>query len=82
MGEKPLTARELREALALVAAELRDMGTPPAALDDRAVLYAHRWGRLVAHLEGLGDPARAPYALRALRKHVGQEEVVPNDSPS
>ena len=70
---KPLSAAELREALRLVAAELDALGVHPG---DPA-----RWGQLKAHLDGLGDPERAPWALVVLRRRAaaeqaGQDEMV------
>ncbi len=64
---KPLSPAELREALRLVAGELDALG---AHSGDPL-----RWGQLQAHLEGLADPGRAPYALAVLRRRGARSQA-------
>jgi hypothetical protein len=69
LTDEPLTAAELREALALVLAELEDLD-PSDALET-----VQQLGRLkvyVATVAGTVTPPMAPvYGLRALRRRAG-----------
>jgi hypothetical protein len=72
-AERPLTARELREALRLVLTELEDMGMPPAADDDKILAWCYRLGGLKASVEGLLEGGRhSRSALTVLRRHVAE----------
>jgi hypothetical protein len=57
----------LAEALRLVAGELDALSVHPR--------HPYRWGRLKAHLDGLGDPAIAPQALAVLRRRAAEREA-------